>query len=332
MHAGKESKPRPKEMVAPGARKARSSSRHTRMKLNRSHTVILLITGAILASVVLLIVPRRSHFPELPDPNGYDVLVHAAARIIQDSSILKEMTSNQLAALVATNEAVVRDIRKALSLPSIVSVEMSVEWISSQTMNMMNLKASARAMDAEAKLWQQKRDYTNSLALCLDQMRFSHATMRGGVLINYMVGSACETTAVRRMTNLLSELNAEQCKQAARFLEEIDSQRDSFEEIAARELEWQHRTFSVWDRLKAGFEKHVLRDNDLSALAEALAGDSEKTYNSRTLEVRRLLLKLAARAYELETGGRPSELSKLIPSHLKEIPRDPTTGTALDLP
>jgi hypothetical protein len=148
-----------------------------------------------------------------------------------------------------------------------------------------------------------------------------------------MVGSACETIAVRRMTNLLSELNPEQCKQAARFLEEIDSQRDSFEEITARELEWQRRTFSLWNRLQAGFEKHVMRRNDpFAAMAEALTGDLEKTYNSRTLEVRRLQLKLAARAYELETGSRPSELSKLIPSYLKETPRDPATGTPLDLP
>ena len=303
------------------------------MKLNRGHKGLLLIAAAILASAVFLIVPRRSHFPELPNPNGYDVLVREAARITRDTSILKEMTLEQIAALVATNEPIVREIRKALSLPSVVPVQMNEQWISSLSRILPNLKAAAQAMDAEAKLGWQKRDYTNSLALCLDQVRFSHATVRGGVLINYMVGSACETIAVRRMTNLLSELNPEQCKQAARFLEEIDSQRDSFEEITARELEWQRRTFSLWNRLQAGFEKHVMRRNDpFAAMAEALTGDLEKTYNSRTLEVRRLQLKLAARAYELETGSRPSELSKLIPSYLKETPRDPATGSTLDLP
>ena len=296
------------------------------MKFKLSHKGILLIAAAILASVVFFILPRQSHFPELPNPNGYAVLVREAARITQNSSSLKGMTSNQLAELVATNEAVVREIRKALSLPSVVPVEMNEQWISCLS---PNLKASAQAMDAEAKLWHQKRDYTNSLALCLDQVRFSHATMRGGVLINYMVGSACETIAVRRMTNLLSELNFEQCKQAARLLQEIDSQRDSFEEITARELEWQRSTYSVFVRLKAGFERHVLRQTDPF---NALAGDPEKEYGLRTLEVRLLLVKLASRAYELETGSRPSELSKLIPSYLKQIPRDPTTGTLLDLP
>ena len=303
------------------------------MKLNRGHKGILLIVGAILASLIFLIVPRRSHFPELPNPNGYDVLVSEAARITRNSSILTEMTSNQLAALVATNEAVVREIRKALSLTSVVPVQMSDEWLTSQMTNSMNLRGSARAMDAEASLARQRGDYTNAMALYLDQVRLGHSMMRGGLLINFMIGSATETWAVRRMTNLLSELNAEQCKQAARFLEESDSQRDIFEEVNARELEWQRKTYSVFVRLNEGFKKHVLRQTDpFSALANSLVGDPEKEYGLRTLEVRRLLLKLAARAYELETGSRPSEPSKLIPSYLKEIPRDPTTGSALDLP
>ncbi len=303
-------------------------SRHTRMKLNRGHRGILLSAGAILAGAVFLSFPQHSHFPDQPSPNGYDLLVRGAARITRPSS-LKEMSSNQLAEVVATNRAALQDLRKASALPSIVPVQMSEEWIASQTTSLVNLKASAQAMDAEAYFWRLKGDYTNALALCIDQLRFSHATMRGGVLINYLVGSACEVIAVRRMTNLLSELNAGQCRQAAHFLEELESQRDSFDEIYARELEWQRRTYSVFVRLSAGFKKHVLRQTD--PIGE-MAGDSEKEYGLRTLECRRLLLKLAAHAYELETGERPSDVSKLIPAHLHEAPRDPSTGEALKLP
>ena len=123
---------------------------------------IPLIAAAIFASVVFLAYPRRSHFPELPNPNGYDVLIREAARITRHHSSLKEMTSNQLAGLVATNEAVVRAIRKALSLPSAVPVQMNEEWIASQTSILPSLRASAQAMDAEAFLWHQRADYTNT--------------------------------------------------------------------------------------------------------------------------------------------------------------------------
>ena len=303
------------------------------MKLNRGHKGILLIAAAFVAGVLFFKAPQRSHFPELPNPNGYDVLVREAARITRNPSSLKEMTSNQLAELVATNEAVVREIRKALLLPSVVPVQMSEEWITSQMTNNINLRAAAKAMDAEASSSRQRGDHTNAMALYRDQVQLGHSMMRGGLLINFLIGSATETWAVRRMTNALSELNSEQCKHAARFLDEIDSQRDSFEEITARELEWQRRTYSVFVRLKEGFKKHVLRQSDpFAAIGKALAGDPEMEYSLRTLEVRLLLLKLAARAHELETGNRPQKAAQLVPNYLRHVPRDPATGAELELP
>lgn len=303
------------------------------MKIKPRLAVVLLMAATLLAGIVYFFTPQRSHFPELPNPNGYDVLVREAARITRHLPSLKEMTSNQLAGLVATNEAVVRDVRKALSLPSVVPVKMSDEWLTSQMTNFMNLRGSANAMDKEASLSLQRGDYTNAMALQLDQVRLGHSMMRGGLLINLLIGSATEAWAVRRMTNVLSKLNSEQCKQAARFLDEIDSQRDSFEKISARELEWQRRTFSLWERLKAGFEKHVLRQSDpFAAIGKAIAGDPEKEYSLRTLEVRLLLLKLAARAHELETGNRPQKAAQLVPNYLRHVPRDPATGAELELP
>jgi len=295
----------------------------------RRHRLIVVLVVAMLVVLAVFLYPRRSHFHELPNPNGYDALVHHASRISRNYSDLKEMTSNQLAELVTTNEAVVKDIRAALNLKSVVPVQTTEGWIATQTTQLMNLKASAQAMDAEAYCWQQKGDYTKAMALCLDEVRFSHATMRGGVLINYLVGSACETIAVRRMTNFLLQLNSLQCKEAARLLEEIDSQRESFEKVSARELEWQRKTHSVFVRLKEGFKKHVLGESDFFS---ALAGDPKSEYQRRTLEVRRLFLNLARRAYELETGSSPSQISTLIPAYLSTIPRDPGTGAMLDLP
>ena len=149
------------------------------MKLNRGHKGILLIAAAILASVVFLTVPRRSHFPELPNPNGYDVLVREAARITHATPILNGSVSSQFASLVATNAAAVRDIRKALRWPCIVPVKTSEGWLTSQMTNTLNLWEAATAMNAEAIFWRQRGGYTNAMALYLDQVRLSHAIMRG---------------------------------------------------------------------------------------------------------------------------------------------------------
>ena len=41
------------------------------------------------------------------------------------------------------------------------------------------------------------------------------------------------------------------------------------------------------------------------------------------------MLNLAVRAYELEKGERPKDITVLAPEYLKAVPQDPLTGTNL---
>ena len=43
----------------------------------------------------------------------------------------------------------------------------------------------------------------------------------------------------------------------------------------------------------------------------------------------KLLIDLAARAYELEKGKPPTGVADLVPDYLKAVPQDPFTGTNL---
>ena len=52
-----------------------------------------------------------------------------------------------------------------------------------------------------------------------------------------------------------------------------------------------------------------------------------KDVHERELVTRKLMLGLAARAYELEKGERPKTIADLVPDYLKTIPLDPITGT-----
>lgn len=300
------------------------------MKSKIAPKLLFIGCAALLALLMFLFLPRRSHFHSLPTPNGYDVLVTEAAKVVRSPSGIRDMTSNQLAAFVTTNEAVVKTIREALKLPCILPVELNEKWVSSQHLqNRISLRAAATAMDAEATLYRLRGDSTNSLALYIDQIRLGHAMMRGGVLIDYMVGSAVEASGSSRMTNLLSNLTADDCKQAASWLSELDNQRESFEEFSARELEWQRNAYSAFHRFKMGFRKYVLRESDPFA---GMAGNPEEEYKKRSLAFRQLLLKLAIRAFELEKGRSPSAASDLVPTYLKEIPVDPQTSAPLELP
>ena len=44
---------------------------------------------------------------------------------------------------------------------------------------------------------------------------------------------------------------------------------------------------------------------------------------------RKLMIDLAARAYELETGHPPKSIAELVPGYLKAMPLDPVTGTSM---
>jgi len=283
----------------------------------------------VVVFLVFVLVPTKSSFPPLPDPNGYDVLVQAAAKVIWNNKSLKERTTNELTALVTTNKAALLELRRGLELPCAVPVMMNEQWTATQITNMMNLKSAAWAMDAEIFHRQKEGDLAGAVDESYDLLRYGRAISRYGVWINVLVGSACEVIAVRRMTNLLSSLNAEQCKRAASHLERHELQRESFNEITGREKEWQRKSSSLIARLQEDFKKHILRQKPLEIMS---VPDIEKEYQARALEIRRLMLAVASRAFELERKRKPQSASELVPVYLQTLPVDSTSGAALGLP
>ena len=53
------------------------------------------------------------------------------------------------------------------------------------------------------------------------------------------------------------------------------------------------------------------------------------TFNGNEQREGRLLIDLAARAYELDKGHPPASAADFVPEYLKAIPQDPVTGTNL---
>ena len=50
-------------------------------------------------------------------------------------------------------------------------------------------------------------------------------------------------------------------------------------------------------------------------------------FDAQAQRTRQLTLDLAARAYELDKGHPPANLTDLVPDYLKAVPQDPITGT-----
>ena len=284
----------------------------------------ILLAIAVVAVILLSAFwPRKSAFPPLPEPNGYDVLVRAAAKVVRSEKSLKEMTTNELAAVVATNRVALAELRRALQLPATVPVKMDMDWIAAQATNMSKLKEAAWVMRMEVLYQQRRGEIDPALDESFDLLHLGESVWRGGVLINMLFGTACEAIAVHCMTNLLPSLSSGQCKRLAAELDRREVRRESFDEIMGREKEWQRQTFGLLVRLEQAFTEDILRQKPF---------DAEKEYHTRVLEVRRLMLAAASRAFELEKGRKPQRVAELVPLYLRALPTDPATGAALELP
>ena len=293
--------------------------------------IVAVITCILVAAFVLILLPpfRQSAFSPLPQHNGYDILVEASTQIIRHDKSVKEMNAHELSGFVAQNHDALDKLRHGLTLPCAVPVQMTDEWVRTQTIELMNLKRAGTALDAQALLLYQQGDPTGAVNACLDLALFGQAISKNGCLINFLVGSACEVMAVRRLTNVLSGLDAVDCKRAAQALLAHESRREPLEMIVKRDLEWSRRTYGSFRRIRWMIQSRSLRPEKEW---EFLMPDTKAEYVTRARESRLTILKLASRAFELERGRKPSASQELGPDFLPYMPLDPVSNAPMGLP
>jgi len=273
--------------------------------------------------VVLLVIPPKSAFAPLPDPNGYHVMVQAASRIESGST---DLNTNEIEELVIKNKAALSEIRRALDLPCAVPVQMNQRWIRRHSAELSSFRRVAEACDQEALFLQRQGANSEALDRSLELTRFSHVISRNGLLNTTLLAMACETIAMRRATNLLSSLDAADCRRAAQALYEYDRRRESSDEVGRREAEWSRATYGVWAQLPLMVRGGTLRPD------KAVMSRAEKRFQSHSRQARVALLQLAGRGFELENGRKPQRSSELVPAFLPSVPVDPASQAPLEIP
>ena len=124
-----------------------------------------------------------------------------------------------------------------------------------------------------------------------------------------------------RLTNLVDRLDAKSCRESAATLENLDSQKQTLDELMQQENDWSHRTFT-------GIRYEIVRLMTRKSMVPAQAAAARKFMQQQT-RTRQLIIDLAARAYELDKGKPPASLADLVPNYLKAVPQDPVNGTNL---
>ncbi len=286
----------------------------------RKWAYILFFTFAALFLLVRVAdwAARRGHtLPPLPQPNGYDELVSAARSIKPMPSDFSELTNEQIESLAEKNRPALEQARKAFSMKSRVSLQTKADWQERHEEELKSLKRLAVAFALEAKS-HALSNRTNEAARCnLDVIRLAQTTGKGGLLVDGITALAIEMIGAASLQGNLPHYDVAFCQEAARALEEIDFRRETPETVIATEKAWSSKRFGLIDRIGGFVGKN--------ANAERYAKFIERSHDTR-IRTQRLMLRLSARAYELENQKLPANVSDLVPAFLKAIPRDLKTG------
>lgn len=286
--------------------------------LNRIFQIIWVV-GLLLLVVRLANwgLSRSRTLPVPPQPNGYEPLVLAAREVKSPSSDLAELSEEQIRKLAEENKGVLERARKSLAMDSGVTLDTKKGWQNQHNQDLKDFKRLAVAFAVEAKFHLQA-GRTNEAAACqLEVVRLAGSVSRGGILVDGITGLALEAIGGASVQSMLPQLDGAFCREAALTLEKLQSTRTQPATIIATEQAWSRRQFGLVDVIGGwlGREAHKKRFAEFSKKANEAA---ERT--------QRLMLRLAARAYELEEQRPPASAAELVPKYLKTIPLDLQTG------
>ena len=260
---------------------------------------------------------RGPALPPPPKPNGYEQIVIAARDIKPLPHDFENLSSTQIQQFARQNFPSIEKMRAAFPLDSSVTVEVKKDWQDRHEEDLSNLKRLAVALGLEAKI-QLINGQTNNAARCeVDSICLAQRVNKGGILLDGITGLGMEIISSASLQSLLSQMDASACRDAASRLEEIQSKREKPETIIATQKAWSARRFGLIDYIGS----ILTRKSDAKRYAQFIERSHESAGRTQ-----RVMLRLAARAYELDHHKPPANISDLIPVYLKSVPINPENG------
>ena len=283
------------------------------------------IAAFILAVPVITVVVLTFRAPPtattaLPYPNGYAAFLQGASYLQRDTPNFPTMTHDDLRALIQGNTNALQIARFGFG----EKVQVPLDYSNNPGKHMAELagiKSLAQAFLAEGRLAEMEKRPCDAAKSYLDAARLGVECRRGGTLIDLLVGIACEAMGTSQLQMLVPKLDAKCSREVAQELETLDAQKQTWQQSVQQESYWSHRTFPG--------PQYRLMELFSWRSRSAARTRVEQRFNAQQLKTRKLLIDLAARAYELEKGYRPAQIEDLVPGYLKAIPQDPTAGTNL---
>ena len=111
------------------------------------------------------------------------------------------------------------------------------------------LKQLARLLESEARLAELEQRTNDAVRIHLETIRFGNEAVRGGVVIDKLVGLAIENMGIESLEKLQSRLDAQTRRETAKALRQIDERSESAVQVLHLEKEWARANFGWRQRL-----------------------------------------------------------------------------------
>jgi hypothetical protein len=293
----------------------------TKKTLTRVVVIAVVLTAVSLAALIL-ISSKAPAAPPLPTPNGYDDFMKAGSLVAGLNDNAATMNLASLRTQVAANAEGLRVARQGFQRECRVPLQFTTEFMNSHVAMLANIKRLAQSFFAEGKLAEREGRCAEAARAYLDAIQLGRDGTQGGMIIDELVGVACEAIGTAGLQNVKGSLNAAECREAIRRLEAVDTKAQPISEAWQRDKAWGRRTYPI-----RGWIYSVISFQETQRTEQMTRAKAETSQLTR----RRLLLDLASRACELEKGAPPKAAADLVPDYLKAVPNNPTTGTNLVL-
>jgi hypothetical protein len=265
--------------------------------------------------------PSRFVPTPLPVPNGYDDLMRAGELIQKETGDFNKMSEVELRKSVEGNSNALQIARLGLNKKIQVPVTNSIAFLTATTPKLVRLRSVARGFTAESRLAEMEHHTNDGVRSALDAIRLGIKYPRGGILVDGIMGIAIESLGTDWLKHFTSTLDAKSCREIARELEYLDAERQSWEELLNQE--------HYWSRQASPSFNYTIANLFMFRQTRAIEAKSKQQFIAQEIKIRKVIIELAARAYELDKGRRPNSTRDLAPEYLKMVPQDPSTRTNL---
>ena len=284
--------------------------------------VIVMVAVALLALRIADRAARRADpLPDVPQPNGYDALLGAARKVTVPSADLADLNADMIRQLAETNRPWVDELEGALKVNTGVPLKLGRGWADQHDEDVKKLKRFAVALSIQSRSELLKGNTNRSASFLLDMILLGQSMARGGIVSDATSAMLVETIGTASLRAQTPHLDADFCRQAAQALERSEALRESPERIVKTQADWAAANFGLISWIG---DRTLLRKSGAQRRAEFLS-----RYQEITRRTRRLMLILAARAVELQTGKRVADPAELVPVVLKSVPLEPEKNTPM---